>query len=95
MFSCLDCRRVGHDLNAGKRKVAITGEGTTVAYAHNTTIELRHPVTAAPLLSISEIEVDYLENLKVALLGVNHFLAGYVLNIDYPNKYFSINLLFQ
>ena len=89
-FPAWIAKALGHRLRAGKKKNADTGKGAATVHAHSTTIELLHPVTTKLLYTLPEIEVDYLSNLKIPLLGVNHFLSEFILNIDYPNKYFSI-----
>ena len=81
---------LGHNLQAGKTKRIRTGNGETIAYVHTTAFEIFHPVSGEFLYTVKKTPIDYMPNLDVVLLGVNSFLSKFVLNIDYPEKTFSI-----
>jgi predicted aspartyl protease len=81
---------LGHNLTLGTRKSISTGNGIATAYSHSTQIEIYHPVTLDVTHVINNTPVDFMNNLSVVLLGVNSFLSHFVLNIDYPQKLFSI-----
>lgn len=74
---------LGHNLQAGKKRIIETGSGTTTAYAHTLRIKIDRFVTQAAL-------IDFLPNLHVPLLGVKSFLSHCVLTINYPKKTFSL-----
>lgn len=83
-------RILGHDLMAGKEKTIRTGNGTTQAYAHITTIEILHPEAKGVLYRLDNIPVDFLPNLHSTLLGVKNFLGKFILTVDYPAGLLSI-----
>jgi len=81
---------LGHNLQAGKTKKVGTGNGETTAYAHATEFALFHPATGELLYKVKNTPIDFMPNLHVVLLGVNSFLSKFILNINYPGKFFSI-----
>lgn len=82
---------LGHNLQAGITKPINTGNGLTNAYSHTTRFEIYHPVSHQLLYTIDNTPIDFMPNLNVVLLGVNSFLSGFVLTINYPKKNFSIS----
>lgn len=81
---------LGYDLESGKRKVIMTGNGPTTAYIHPVKIEIYHPRTAELLYRVPDSEIDFLPGLNIVLLGVHSFLSNFILNVDYPRQAFSI-----
>ncbi len=76
---------IGHNLQSGHQKKISTGNGITVAYGHLTRIEIEG-------FSTQDVQVDFMPNLYIPLLGVRSFLSNFFLTIDYPNKVFSLLL---
>lgn len=76
-------RVLDHNLQEGKQKQINTGNGLTTAYRH--TVQIR----AEDYFS-ENVLIDFMPNLYVPLLGVKNFLSEFILNIDYPNKIFSL-----
>jgi hypothetical protein len=74
---------LGHDLAAGKSKEIRTGNGITTAYSHTSRLLLDGFV-------IEETLIDFMPNLFVPLLGTRNFLCNFVLTIDYPRQFFSL-----
>ena len=74
---------LGHDLQAGQIKQINTGNGTTTAYSHITSIEIDDMV-------IKNVLIDFLPNLSTVLIGVKNFLGNFILTIDYPAQKFSL-----
>jgi len=72
-----------HNLQSGYHKKISTGNGVTMAYSHTVCIKTFG-------FSTENVLVDFMPNLRVPLLGVKSFLCDFILNIDYPNKLFSI-----
>lgn len=81
---------LGHNLQDGKMKTILTGNGETLAYAHTTKFEIFYPNTEKVVYTIPDTPIDFMPNLHVVLLGVENFLSKFVLQIDYPKKVFSI-----
>lgn len=81
---------LGHNLHSGSIKSINTGNGVTLAYSHATKFEILHPATSEHLYTITNTPVDFMPNLNVVLLGVKTFLSSFELNINYPQKSFSI-----
>lgn len=81
---------LGHNLQAGLTKTISTGNGDTLAYAHTTRFEIYHPLSGELLYTINDTPIDFMPNLHVVLLGVNSFLGGFILDIHYPARRFSI-----
>ncbi|MDD5672768.1 MAG: retropepsin-like aspartic protease [Chitinivibrionales bacterium] len=74
---------LGHRLEAGKEKKINTGNGITTAYGHSSTIELDG-------FSTGLVTIDYMPNLPTPLLGYQSFLSRFILNVNYPDKIFSL-----
>lgn len=72
-----------HNLQSGYQKKISTGNGVTIAYSHTVCIKTFDFMT-------EEVLIDFMPNLHIPLLGVKNFLGNFILNIDYPNKKFSI-----
>lgn len=73
----------------------ITASGETVAHSHISTIEVLKPdakgrATDQVVSVIKDVTVAYAEGLCAYLLGDQGFLCNFVLEIDYPNKKFSV-----
>lgn len=83
-------KTIGHNLKAGTTRTNITGNGETTSYKHTTVIEMYHPKTGALMYRVKDTPIDYMPKLPVVLLGVNNFLSGFNLNINYPKRIFSI-----
>jgi hypothetical protein len=81
---------LAHNFEAGIPKTITTGGGKALAYKHTTTFEIYHPLSGELLYTIPNTPVDFMLNPPIVLLGVNNFLSRFVLEIDYPNKSFSI-----
>lgn len=79
-----------HELTAGEQEECHTGNGRTQSFKHTTIIEAIHPISKRTEFRTSELKVAYLPELHDVLLGVSGFLEHFILNIDYPNKRFSI-----
>ena len=80
---------LGHDLTKGKKQNANSAGGTAESYAHTTTIEI-YDFQDNRLFVVNKVTVGYMPKLSVNLLGVENFLAGFQLTVDYPGKRFSI-----
>lgn len=74
---------LGHNLQAGYQKKVSMGNGITVAYGHTICIK-------AFDFTSKGVVIDFMPNLNMPLLGVKSFLSGFTLEVDYPNKVFSI-----
>ncbi|MCK5287760.1 MAG: retroviral-like aspartic protease family protein [Candidatus Omnitrophica bacterium] len=74
---------LGHNFQAGKQKTINTGNGTTLAYSHTMCIQVED-------LELKNILIDFMPNLQTCLLGVKNFLSKFILTVDYPKKYFSL-----
>lgn len=81
---------LGHNLQSGTSKTISTGNGETIAFSHTTTFEIYHPSTNELLYTLADTPIDFMPNLSVVLLGSNNFLSKFVLNVNYPQKEFSI-----
>ena len=81
---------LGHNLQLGETKEIATGNGLTIAYSHTTKFEIYNPITGSIIYTLEDTPIDFMPNLHVVLLGVNNFLSKFILNIDYPNKLFSL-----
>jgi predicted aspartyl protease len=75
---------LGHHLENGQIKHVGTGNGVTTAYAHTTSIAFQDFTTG-------DVDIDYMPNLRVPLLGVRSFLSRFVLTVDYPRQVFSLS----
>ena len=80
----------GHNLQAGPTKLISTGNGETIAFAHTTKFEIYHPLSFNRAYTMKETPIDFMPNLHVLLLGVDSFLANFILHVDYPRQVFSI-----
>lgn len=81
---------LGHNLQEGATKTIGTGNGETIAFAHTTKFEIYDPLSFELAYTVQDTPIDFMPNLHVVLLGVNSFLNKFVLNINYPNKVFSV-----
>lgn len=82
-------RSLGHNLRKGTPDRSVGAGGSTKSYWHKTKIDIlsldRDIVYSIPITS-----VEYVEKLPCVLLGVEKFLDQFILEIDYPKKFFSI-----
>lgn len=84
---------LGHDLHAANSsKEIITGSGVTIVYPHTTKIDILHPITGEIIYTTENMLVDFMPNLNITLLGVKNFLGKFILNINYPENKFSLNI---
>lgn len=89
-------QQLGHNLTDGKAKQIGTGNGTTMAYAHTTVIEIFKLDGVGAIdnttvvHTIPNTPIDYMPNLHCVLLGVKSFLGQFKLTVDYPHTCFSI-----
>lgn len=74
---------LGHNLASGKQKHIDTGNGSTMAYGHTSRIIIDE-------YDSGEITIDYLPNLDTPLLGVQSFLANFIVTLNYPEKIISL-----
>ena len=86
---------LGYNVKDGTPKPVGTGNGMTTAYSHvcrldiyNTTLLLDG--NSEVIYTTSEVQIDFMENLPMVLLGVNDFLGQFFLGVDYPSKLFSV-----
>jgi predicted aspartyl protease len=81
---------LGHNITNGRYK-EIGGVGSrAVAYSHTTKIEIYDGRSAKLVYTIDETCIDCVVGCTVVLLGVKQFLDNFKLNVDYPQKTFSI-----
>lgn len=80
---------LGHTLLNGTCKTSASAGGPAKGYAHTTRIEI-YDLSDNLLHTINDIPLDFMVGLHVPLLGVQHFLDQFELNIHYPQKNFSI-----
>jgi hypothetical protein len=88
---------LGHNLKAGEQKIISTGNGSTCAYLHTVTIQVFDPRIlhhsaryVHPIFTLENVLINFIETLKVGLLGVTNFLENFRLIIDYPKGTFSL-----
>jgi len=77
--------RLGHNLQSGREKEINTGNGVTIAYSHTVSIK-------AFTFSTKDTLIDFMPNLYVPLLGVKSFLSNFILTVDYPHQFFSLEI---
>jgi predicted aspartyl protease len=80
---------LGHNLQAGVERTIQTGNGSTTAYSHTTSITILN-FQGESAITIDETLIDFMPNLHVVLLGVKNFLSRFILTINYPSQTFSI-----
>lgn len=76
---------LGHHLEKGVVRKIGTGNGTTFAYSHTSSITMADFTTG-------NITIDYMPNLRIPLLGVKSFLSRFSVHIDYPREEYSLVL---
>jgi len=83
---------LGHILLKGELKSISTGNGLANAYRHTSTIEIFHPLNLSnqAIYKIENVKIDFMPNLSIPLLGVRGFMANFKLEINYPNRIFSL-----
>lgn len=83
---------LGHDLTKGTPNQISTGNGDASAYRHTSSIIIYHPQNPDTqiIYTLDNVLIDCMPNLPIVLLGVNGFLSNFILNIDYPQKMFSL-----
>jgi len=80
---------LGHDLKKGKQSTAETVGGEAITWLHTTTIQMLNN-KGEQFYEICNAHVEYVENFDYVIIGVNDFLSNFRLEIDYPNKCFSL-----
>ncbi len=53
-----------HRLDAGSKKTVLTGNDSTLAYAHTKRFEIFHPETAELLYTTEDTPIDFMPNLR-------------------------------
>jgi hypothetical protein len=81
---------IGHKLELGDVKEIETTSGKAKVYSHRTNIIIYHPISGEEVFKINDVKIDFCPGLKVVLLGYNSFLKHIILNINYPERKFSI-----
>jgi len=86
---------LGYKLKDGTPKPVGTGNGLTTAYSHICRLDVYHTEwlqrgNSEVIYTTSEVEIDFMPNLPVVLLGVGDFLGQFFLGIDYPAQLFSV-----
>jgi hypothetical protein len=94
-----DAETLGHNLKATAPKSVRTAKGLTEAYPHSAAIEVLSVLPngradpSAPIYPLPETTIYLTVGQKAYLIGQgSFFLSKCVLNIDYPEKRFSIRL---
>ncbi|NCP32899.1 MAG: hypothetical protein CO096_16800 [Armatimonadetes bacterium CG_4_9_14_3_um_filter_66_14] len=81
---------LGHDFAKGVTPESVgTGSGTSQAYGHTSTIEICDS-SGTVLWTIRSAPVYVIDGLDQVLLGVEDFLASFILTVDYSNQQFSL-----
>lgn len=86
---------LGHELKS-VRPTTIQGVGSfAIAYPHTSRVKILEMLANylpgnTVLYTIQDTPIDFVEGCSHFLLGVNNFLANFVLTVDYPRKVFSI-----
>lgn len=83
---------IGHKLELGDKKEIETASGKATVYSHLTSIVVYHPVTGKEVFRINNVKIDFCPGLKVVLLGYKSFLKELILEINYPERKFSIHM---
>jgi predicted aspartyl protease len=80
---------LGHNIEIvpPSKTTVVGGEITT--WEHTTTIQMLDKNETVFYENV-ETYVEYVEDLEYVLIGVDDFLCDFKLEIDYPNKHFSI-----
>jgi hypothetical protein len=86
---------LGHKLKSVAAKTVDGAGGPTKAYSHTSRVEILEMLpgdlpSSTVLYTIQDTPIDFVVGLKQFLLGVNNFLANFILTVDYPHKIFSI-----
>jgi len=86
---------LGYMVQDGVPKPVGTGNGLTTAYSHTCRLDIYHTASllngnAEVIYTTSEVQIDFMENLHIVLLGVNDFLGQFFLGVDYPAQLFSV-----
>ncbi len=83
-------RELGHEITNTQYEECNTASGITRAYKHTFTIDIFDIENKTKLLEVHQIKIDVVEGLQQVLIGVDDFLAEYILTICYPDHFFSI-----
>jgi len=72
-----------------------TASGGAKAFAHTSKIEIlgirsNGLPSSKVLFTINDTPIDFIKRCGASLLGVDEFLAKFILTVDYPRKAFSI-----
>lgn len=86
---------LGINLESSDKSKSLTGGGNTTVYLHNCIIDIYDTreywnKNLKIVYTIQKSKMVFVPNLHITCLGVMNFLDQFVLNIDYPNKVFSI-----
>ena len=74
---------LGHKLDLGLAKEIGTAGGEATAWSHTACLKIEG-------LEDRRAIIDFIPGLEIPILGVNSFLSGFVLTVDYPNKTFTL-----
>ena len=93
-----DAETLGHNLESTPSRLIRTAQGTTKAYPHTAAIEVLgvlpsgHADESKVLYAIPETTVWFTVGQKAHLIGQGSFLSLCILEINYPEKMFSVKL---
>jgi len=74
---------LGHDFKNGRLKRISTANGDIEVFSHTNRIFIKNYMT-------KDILIDFSDKLKIPILGVRNFLSDFILTINYPEKYFTL-----
>lgn len=80
---------IGHNLEDGFRDEAEVVGGKVQSWRHTTTVQMLD-FTGKTFHTIDSAQIEYIRNFDYVILGIKDFLENFCLEIDYPNKCFSI-----
>ena len=82
---------IGHNVKEGKPIFEGEGVGGPIlAWEHQIEIQIFNPDGNIIIHTIPACPTHVFEKLSIVLLGVNNFLCKYLLQIHYPQQWFSI-----
>lgn len=86
---------LGYRVENGTPKPVGTGNGLATAYTHTCKIDVYHTEhlkqgNSEVIYTTSEIEIDFMPELPMVLLGVDNFLTQFFLGVDYRSGLFSV-----
>lgn len=88
-------KKLGHDLKSVQPKQICGIRSTSLAYPHPIKIEVLEMgptgyATDNVLYTIPNTPIDFLEGGQNFLLGSRTFLSKFILTVDYPQQFFSL-----